>query len=510
MGVTYSQDEKGSSLLSPQLDVGSLDFMLDFYRLEHVLCFKKVWIDHLQDLVPPSVEANVEDVKAPIVERASIALAVAGLARIRSLSAECRLEHGVATTRLLAEEMWMTARRVPGESQSLQIALASVRLTADGQLSGYFESQSIRYQYTFRDVWEHVGRTESQCVAMEAYIGAMQAKIAIDFRIIGLLQANPIKLDVSDDWSQSLEEDRSLRLLYALEMTTLSLITTAEALADIRNFQQKLFSSIEQKRLEADRIVARSFIGAKAERAIRSSVIRSFTKKVRQSVLPAGVRLSSRLHLEAEAIRAVIFKSGLKQTEAMRAQATSVKATLTRSVGSDQAITRDLELDTRLFDLAFLPSIKLYPAAGEPAVVDSMKTCEACKKNPMFTWPPTRINMIGTQAHESNEIHHSFSLRFFGDAAAGYSLSEWERLPQLSRAHTDRLKHHGLAPSATTVPNTPAVDIAAVSPTSSVSAAVQESSLRFVARPGEVHVDFPKLDKLGSGSLSARIAATRD
>lgn len=505
----------GAALATPKVDIGGLHFVMDIQHLPQLLYFKAVWLDHIKDLAPVEIAADAmpDDIGGPDASRVSDNLSLIGIVRVRSLSAECAISNNIGTVILKAEDFTSTFKKVPRDSKSVQIALRKVSLSAkSGRLGGAFTSEALRYNYTFRDVWEQVGRSADRCVDISAHIGTMVANAKIDHRVIAIVQADPIDVLVTDDWSQSLAEERKVNLLFWTKLSTLAVVTTAETPADLQAMRDQLFHTIKEKRDEADLVLQRLRSDRANHKVIRDNVAQALAV-TKPSPLPSDTVVVCDLRLEAEAIRLFIFKNSLMSNDLICVEATAVRATLTRVVGHDHRTSRDLKLELGKFSIAHLSPVKLYNGSDQEPRDDNIQYLRSLEHEDLLRWPPTSIQMNSIQEAGSNDIRHSFTLRFRGAVHIGTKFDLAVRMRELKPVYVARMQFHRLQAQMHTFAGDPTTSVdAGTDGSKELSKGERDDHsgntapqglppgadeafgrLNFIGRPGEIHIDQPQL-----------------
>ena len=473
-----------------------------------------VWLDCLEMLVPVPADEDPQPerwVGTPVVRNVTVLSIIAAL-RLRSLAVDCKLDNNIGSMGLTTTELIGTFRKVPSESHCLHASLQKVHVEARGRLSGHFSTTNLLYQYSFQDVWEEVGRSAMDCVAIKAQLGAIDAKIKIDYRIVAIVQADPIHVDISDDWSQALADNRTLRLLFSVKAGRFDLITTAEALSDVLALTTLLETTLKLKVAEAKETLIRMLGTPASEQALRKKAGKSVSKA---ACLPSGTYIVSTLVLNAASIRLIIFRNSMKQPEAWRVEMTSMLATLERGVDSDEVVHRDVRIELSAFDITYIPRVKLYKSGDlEPDIEDGNALFRAPTEI-ILSWPSTSTTMASSQASNSQELHYRFSLAYKHGITVSYHVTKYTRLKEFKPAFSARKKYHSMEIASNTEPNTPAVDSAR---TASLPVSVHDSAggqaaedknpeqdlmstLIFKAEPGGVSIEKPYLAALDKGEF---------
>ena len=538
-------------MLSGSFDASSITGDVNFRQLQDFLCFKAVWLDRLGQLVPLPDEhsAAPEQAAVPSVVQQTTVLVVIVAARLREVKLTLMLGQSIGTVELKASELVARLRQVPNDSKSVGLDLQSFAITSRGRLSGYYNTSGLSLESTIRDIGGPLDELDGSHVKLGAVVGQMDGALEFDYRKVMLIESDPIRVAVTDEWTASHTDASRLRLHFSLVFGSVNVIMTTQTVPILVRLLDDLERLIEDRRVKARNALFGSSGLMPDLKMIRKGTSISETRKAAiapklpgahgptASIIPAGTVVLGDIQLEAERLRLAIFLHHFTDQEAFRGDAGSIQARLERAVDGSGSVGRDLHLRLGFFSVRRLRPKPVSPnQEREFTIAEWLDLLRAAPERNIFKAPSAEVRMKSTQAAGSHELHHRFSLKYVGTLDVSLNWAMLKQLGELLNAYKEGMRRIRQSDNRT-APSTPALDVAVATSgvlnsnggseakaepvagsdgkTTDKDTAVKKvvgedipapptvsnmGSLQYISPPGGIEIHNPQLTMLGDGA----------
>lgn len=450
LAFSLSPASDGRTLVSIEFDSSSINAEINFRQMHDFLCFKAVWLDRLEQIVPlPEGQVkSAAKTKAPGAQHAGVSLTTVVLARIQQVRFTCMLGHSIGTINMTASMLLGRLRQIPMHSRSFSVDLQALELSSKGRLAGALKTDGLYFESYLHDIVHSKQAELRNCTSISAFIGVTDGSLEFDYRKTLLLSTEPIKLGVCDDWTK-LVTDNELGLDFSLRFGSVSLIATTQTVPTLVKLGKDLEKLIEDRRAKTRALLlAHKATLPKAEAAVDKTDVKQVTEVVKvgallPSAIPEGTKVVGKIELEADRLRVAIFLHHFTDQEAFRADAGEVRAELSRFLNDKKAVVRDLDLNLGFFSVKKMrPKQRVTPVQErEHTIQDWLDLLRAASDRNIFKFPTSQARMASTQEMNTNRIYHRFSLVFTGQVDISLNYALLKQLGALLSAYHDGMKH---------------------------------------------------------------------
>lgn len=437
------------TLLTADFDASSITGEVNFRQLQDFLCFKAVWLDRLEQIVPLAEGQTKTASAAPKTGsgHSSVTLTTAVLARIQQVKLTCMLGHSIGTIDITATMLVGRLRQIPMHSRSFSVDLQSLDASSKGRLAGRFSTDGLYFETYLHDIVHSKQSDLQNCTNISAFMGKTDASLEFDYRKTLLIRSEPIKLGVSDDWTK-LTGENELGLDFSLRFGSFSVIATTQTIPTLVKLGKDMERLIEDRRTKA-RTVLQSQKSTNLQ--IKLVPVKVDLKEAREiwkagavlpSAIPEGTKVVGKIELEADRLRFAVFLHHFTDQEAFRADAGEVKAVLGRALDTNKAVKRDLDLHLGFFSVKKLrPKQRVTPAQEQQNTIqDWFDLLRVASDRNIFKFPTSQAKMASTQEDNTNRIYHRFSLVFTGQIDISLNYALLKQLGALLAAYKDSMK----------------------------------------------------------------------
>lgn len=436
--------------MAAEFDVSNISSEVNFRQLQDFLCFKAVWLDRLEEIVP-STDGQNKPVPIAKETKVSPTLATAVLARVQRVKFKFMLGHSIGIVDIDATMLLGRLRQIPMHSRSFSVDLQALEVSSRGRLAGTFTTGGLYFETYIHDI-VHTKLSDLQnCTNISAFIGKTDASLEFDYRKTLLLRTEPIKLGVIDNWT-NLTVANELGLEFSLRFGTFSVIATTQTIPTLVRLGKDMEKLIEDRRAKARAALQSQPSSSSLTKLVPAKIdlkeVRETWKAgaVLPSAIPEGTKVIGKIELEADRLRFAVFLHHFTDQEAFRADAGEVKAVLGRSLNSKKVIVRDLDLHLGFFSIKKMrPKQRVTPAQEQQnSIQEWFDLLRAASDRNIFKFPTSQATMGSTQEDDSNKIYHRFSLVFTGQVDISLNYALLKQLGALLAAYQEGMKRIGV------------------------------------------------------------------
>ncbi|KAK4051737.1 Macrophage colony-stimulating factor 1 receptor [Microbotryomycetes sp. JL221] len=471
--------------LSVVIDVPDLAAEMNFRHLQDWLCLKAVWLDRM-DLAldvkkePTQCTKETEPASTKTAPSNVLTIVQARVAKFRFL---CDLGQAIGRFNFITETISGRLRWVPGESREFTAGVEHVKLSGQGRAGGSLSIDGVLFSTRLRDSPEEDHVSGSDLLQIQIGIGKIVASLEYEFHKLLVVDADPIAVLVSDDWSSATGTGAQLLLAFDIKMGSFNLISTTSTIPTLIGLSKRVQALIEEKQTLADQNMASVGLPprpatAKKNQDVVAAVASKLAHDDFKSSTCGGIRILNRLNIELARIRLAVFPEHFNDSEVFRLDAgAGIKARLERGVDQDHVINRDLHLFLGFFSIRRVNHRKVSPSQESSFTTGEWyELFRTSTERNIFKIGTTVVAMESTQVVGSKRLRHKFTMDFRGqvDLALNYALlRNLGTLAQRYQRHMDRValsKTTSLYAEPASQPINPPVDREQSSTTGSTTA----------------------------------------
>ncbi|KAF7315604.1 hypothetical protein MIND_00075800 [Mycena indigotica] len=422
--------------ISPGKSVSSVSLVLDteilgavrFSRLQDILCFKAVWLDRIP-IFNSSAAVDTQSVSKSVADsipQTAVAheFTTLLLIRIRQISLEVDLGQSISSITLDLREA-MAQTKITEELNDVLLSVSDVSIGARGNLSGHASVANCIFQTTRRTPTSS-DAGYNRMLELRMTSDALVAVLESDHQKLLFYRAEPIEVDIYDDWSGLSTEagstDRVVRLLASVASPEVVAVVTVGTIPKLLSYGNKFKANLEAQREGASR-ESKTFHLSRTPNpdnplsAVAEAMLVSAKSRFKEADAGLSYVVKQRLSLRLGTLRLVVFPRTVGDLEMAQFIGNDVGAQLERLVKSDASPHRDLKLSfsymsiSRLTQLGHLAPPTIATVGAEwmaPLVKDASEAI-------IVGLPSMEIHMISeekTEAISTRALDYDFDSRF--------------------------------------------------------------------------------------------------
>ncbi|EGO25461.1 hypothetical protein SERLADRAFT_415036 [Serpula lacrymans var. lacrymans S7.9] len=363
-----TEDEEGNveSSISLVLDT-DLSGGVRFSRLQDVLCFKAVWLDHiplfitqtsLSDKSHPSVPPHTSSSATPVSKQELTTLI---LIRLRQVKLEIDLGQSISNVGFNLRRTILRSKFSEASSE-LSLSVAEVTILAKGNISGHIHVPDC--------VFQTIRRKEGS-VLNSGKASRMLELILMDTR------AEPLQVDIHDDWSSISPDirgkDHPLILSFTVVGTAVVAVATIGAIPKLLSYAHKFTSNLDAQRAGASResVAFRVTQSPKPDNPlseVANAMLHSARNRFKEAETELSYVIRQHMSFQLASLRLILFPRALTDLEMAHFIGCDVHASLDRIVTDGLPSWREVYLSFSTMTISkfsqphqFLPSISPLP-----------------------------------------------------------------------------------------------------------------------------------------------------
>ncbi|SJK97794.1 uncharacterized protein ARMOST_01049 [Armillaria ostoyae] len=375
--VTFSKldvdDTRSISSVSLVLDTEFLGGV-HFSRLQDVLCFKAVWLDRLpmfngkqsDGIVNTAPKSNPDTpVTAHRQEYTTIILL-----RIRQIKLDVDLGQSISTVILDLKDSILRTK-LTEVTHELSLSVGDVSVTAKGNVAGKANVSNCVFQ-TIRRIENPVDDTaHSRMLELRLTSGPFIVVLESEHQKLLHYRAEPIEIEIFDDWSQILlhseTSNRPLSLSFTVVSPEVVAVITVGTIPKILTYAKKFNANLDVQREGASRDsktfrTSRTTQPDNALSAVAEAMLHSARNRLREA--EAGMLYIIRQHmsLRLDLLRLVLFPRTMDDLEAAQFIGRNIRARLDRLIQADKPSERDIFLSFTSMSISRFAQLGHVPA----------------------------------------------------------------------------------------------------------------------------------------------------
>ncbi|KAG2150597.1 hypothetical protein DEU56DRAFT_37144 [Suillus clintonianus] len=329
-----------------------------FSRLQDVLCFKAVWLDRIPLFVaehassdrsrPPT--ASSSSVTTPVVKQE---VTTTLIIRIRQIHLDVDLGQSISSVTLDLQSA-VTRMRFSEMSTEVSLSVANVSILARGNVAGHMNVPDCVFQTIRRNEGSLSDDSRTaRMLELSMTSGPLSAELESDHQRLLIYRADPVQVDIHDDWSlvssADRGQDRPLLLTFTVNGEEIIVLATIATIPKLLMYVNKFQANIAAQRDGASHESAafRATQSPKPDNPL-TEVASAFFHSARNRFKEADAELSHRirqqLSFRLETLRLVLFPRTMGDTELAQFIGRDVHASLERVVIDENPPHREIRL----------------------------------------------------------------------------------------------------------------------------------------------------------------------
>ncbi|KAK0486085.1 hypothetical protein IW261DRAFT_776549 [Armillaria novae-zelandiae] len=375
--VTFSKldvDESRSiSSVSLVLDTEFLGGVR-FSRLQDVLCFKAVWLDRLpmfngkqsDGIVNTAPKSNPD---TPVTSHRQEYTTII-LLRIRQIKLDVDLGQSISTVILDLKDSILRTK-LTEITHELSLSVGDVNVTARGNVAGKANVSNCVFQ-TLRRVENPVDdAAHSRMLELRMTSGPFIVVLESEHQKLLHYRAEPIEIEIFDDWSQILLHSESSNRPLSLSFTVVSpevvAVITVGTIPKILTYAEKFNANLDAQREGASRDsetfrTSRTTQPDNALSAVAEAMLHSARNRLREAEAGMSYIIRQHMSLRLDSFRLVLFPRTMDDLEAAQFIGRNIRARLDRLIQADKPSERDIFLSFTSMSISRFAQLGHVPA----------------------------------------------------------------------------------------------------------------------------------------------------
>jgi hypothetical protein len=375
-----------------------------FSRLQDVLCFKAVWLDRIPLFV---AEHTGSDRSRPTTASSSVTTPVvkqevttALMIRLRQIHLEVDLGQSISNVTLDLQSA-VTRMRFSEMSTEVSLSVADVSILARGNVAGHMNVPDCIFQ-TIRKNEGALSDDPQTARMLELSVtsGPLSAELESDHQRLLIYRADPVQVDIHDDWSlvssADRGQDRFLLLTFTVNGEEIVALATIATIPKLLMYANKFQANITAQREGASHESA-AFRATQLPKPdnplteVASAFFHSARNRFKEADAELSHRIRQQLSFRLETLRLVLFPRTMGDTELAQFIGRDVHASLQRMVIDGNPPHREIRLSfTALTISKFSQPQPILPSTI--LVSDNKSWVDQLFKH------PTEANIVGLPA----------------------------------------------------------------------------------------------------------------
>ncbi|KAJ7072266.1 hypothetical protein C8F01DRAFT_1205872 [Mycena amicta] len=421
--------------------ISSVSFVMDteilgavrFSRLQDILCFKAVWLDR----IPVLNASSAADVRPSTKSATSYApdnsavqeFTTLLLIRIRQISLEVDLGQSISSITFDLRDA-IAQTKITEEYNDVLLYVSDVAIGARGNLSGRASVSNCIFQ-TIRRMPTGVEAVRTRMLELRMTSGALVAVLESDHQKLLHYRAEPIEVEIFDDWStispRADSADPAVRLLVSVASPEVVAVATVGTIPKLLSYANKFRANLEAQREGASR-ESKTFHLSRAPNpenplsAVAEAMLLSAKTRFKEADAGLSYVVKQRMSLRLGTLRLVIFPRTMGDLEMAQFIGSDVGAQLERLVKSNTSPHRDLKLSFSFMTISRFT--QLGHLAPPSIVFDGREWMASLIKDAteaiIVGLPSMEIHMISEENQDVKALDYDFDSRFNRQGAQNF------------------------------------------------------------------------------------------
>ncbi|KAK0195692.1 hypothetical protein F5146DRAFT_1101121 [Armillaria mellea] len=345
-----------------------------FSRLQDVLCFKAVWLDRLpmfngkqsDGIVNTAPKSNSD---TPVTTHRQEYTTII-LLRIRQIKLDVDLGQSISTVILDLKDSILRTK-LTEVNHELSLSVGDVSVTAKGNVAGKANVSNCVFQ-TIRRIENPVDdAAHNRMLELRMTSGPFIVVLESEHQKLLHYRAEPIEIEIFDDWSQILlhseASNRPLSLSFTVVSPEIVAIITVGTIPKILTYAKKFNANLDAQREGASRDsktfrTSRTIQPDNALSAVAEAMLHSARNRLREAEAGMSYIIRQHMSLRLDLLRLVLFPRTMDDLEAAQFIGRNIRARLDRLIQADQPSERDIFLSFTSMSISRFAQLGHVPA----------------------------------------------------------------------------------------------------------------------------------------------------
>ncbi|KAK0484381.1 hypothetical protein EDD18DRAFT_1361385 [Armillaria luteobubalina] len=345
-----------------------------FSRLQDVLCFKAVWLDRLpmfngkqSDGIVNTVPKSNPD--TPVTSHRQEYTTII-LLQIRQIKLDVDLGQSISTVILDLKDSILRTK-LTEVTHELSLSVGDVNVTARGNVAGKANVSNCVFQ-TIRRIENPVDdAAHSRMLELRMTSGPFIVVLESEHQKLLHYRAEPIEIEIFDDWSQILLHSESSNRPLSLSFTVVSpevvAVITVGTIPKILTYAEKFNANLDAQREGASRD-SKTFRNSRTTQpdnalsAVAEAMLHSARNRLREAEAGMSYIIRQHMSLRLDLLRLVLFPRTMDDLEAAQFIGRNIRARLDRLIQVDQPSERDIFLSFTSMSISRFAQLGHVPA----------------------------------------------------------------------------------------------------------------------------------------------------
>ncbi|KAH7888759.1 hypothetical protein F5I97DRAFT_2055646 [Phlebopus sp. FC_14] len=372
-----------------------------FSRLQDMLCFKAVWLDRIPLISAHHSQHDESNVDVPSsmptspTTRQEVTTAV--VIQIRRIEVNVDLGQSISNISLSLADA-LVRSRLWGRSSEVSLSVADVAILAKGNISGHVIVSECIFQTTRRHEEVHLhNHSAARLLELTMTSGPLSAELESEHQRLLIYRADPIQVDIHDDWSLISStvgiKDRPLLLAFTVRGKEVTALATIATVPKLMLYVNRFKANIAAQRIGASR-ESKAFRATQTIKPdnplteVASAFFHSARHRFKELEMDISYVVRQQMSFRLEMLRLIIFPRTMADAELAQFIGHDVHASLNRTVEDGLPSRRELHLSFATMNVSKIS--QLLPILPSTAVISNERTwINSLFKN------PTEANIVG-------------------------------------------------------------------------------------------------------------------
>ncbi|KAF8554692.1 hypothetical protein OG21DRAFT_1508579 [Imleria badia] len=363
-----------------------------FSRLQDMLCFKAVWLDRIpliaSENTTPEASGIISASPAPRVASSEVKQEVttAIIIRIRSIEVNVDLGQSISNVTLNMDDTLIRTRFSEG-CREVSLSVADLAIFAKGNISGHVAVADCMFHTISRNGEALLSEsTSARLLELTITSGPLSAELESEHQRLLVYRADPIRVDIHDDWSlissTTGDKDRPLLLAFTVHGKEIIALATISTIPKLMLYVNKFKANIAIQRAGASResVAFRATQGPRPDKPlteVAAAFLQSAKTKFKEAETDISHLVRQQMSFRLEMLRLILFPRSMADTELAQFIGRDVHASLNRTVQDSLPSRREIHLSFTSLDISKFSQLQsLLPSTAtvsqDPSWVSSL------------------------------------------------------------------------------------------------------------------------------------------
>ncbi|KAJ2931482.1 hypothetical protein H1R20_g5625, partial [Candolleomyces eurysporus] len=310
------------------------------------------------------------------MEKKAQGLSIMLILRIRQIKLGVDLGQSITYTELDLRNAVLRSKLTDARNE-VSVFVEDVSITGTGNLSGHIRVPDCLFSTIHRKDSPSPELGDAQMLEVKMTSGTFVAALESDYQKLIHYRAEPLEVQISDDWSAAMSKgdgERPLQLSFTVNSPEIVMVATIGTIPKMMSYINKFKSNVEAQQQAASR-ESKTYWATRAPKpdnplsAVAEAMLDSAKSRFRDFETRLSYVIRQHMSLRLDLLRLVVFPRTMNDPEIAQFVGQRVRAQLDRVIESEaQPAKRDLRLS--FTSLAISKHAHSHPELSPPTVQD--------------------------------------------------------------------------------------------------------------------------------------------